>query len=705
MKKAFLLIFSLFVSCELAVGQNFAYIDSLMHELEISEGIDRSQLYLDIAWEYRKSHPDSTIYYCQKAIDLIDQLEGGEKLKAKALNFKGVAYHYIGDNLKSFEYYNMAIEQALVTNDSTQYAHALNSLGRMYLSQGDFLNAYENYFTALEIFEQHDDKQGMGYCYKSLSELYQTQENYEKALEMSEKALGIRLETGNIHGQISILTEIALIHKSLENFDKSFDFYLQAKIKAESIDDKVSIASINKGIANLYYDGEKYAEALIFAKKAYATASKTQNLDLLGGIVLQLGKIYIQGDQLDKSLEYLRRAIEVSEKSQDFALLKEAHFYSAEINQREGNYEKAFDHFVKYAQLDKTLSSAEVARTIERFESRIEIDKKDQQNELLMANQARDQAVIERQRIQNIALLVITVVVLLLGANLYITNRRRKQANIRLHEKNTRIAQQREEITAQNDQISRQNAKLKRRNEELAEINNEKNTLMNIVAHDLKSPFNRIKGLVGLLKLSGLNDEQKNYIDLLDEISQGGVSLIRDLLDVNAFEEDSRKPEISKIDIHNLLLEKAKHFYSEAKAKGIDIKTPNAEKHLFLISDAIYISRILDNLISNAIKFSSDNASVIMDAGKENGSVFISIEDQGPGFSEEDKEHLYTKFKKLSARPTAGESSNGLGLAIVKTLVDRLDGEIDLKTEQGEGSKFVIKFPVEATIEPATSSK
>jgi len=79
---------------------------------------------------------------------------------------------------------------------------------------------------------------------------------------------------------------------------------------------------------------------------------------------------------------------------------------------------------------------------------------------------------------------------------------------------------------------------------------------------------------------------------------------------------------------------------------------------------------------------------------KNDDTLKIFVKDMGPGFSDEDKKSLFQKFKKLSARPTAGESSNGLGLAIVKTLVDRLGGSIELKASQKSGSEFVIEIPV-----------
>jgi signal transduction histidine kinase len=110
--------------------------------------------------------------------------------------------------------------------------------------------------------------------------------------------------------------------------------------------------------------------------------------------------------------------------------------------------------------------------------------------------------------------------------------------------------------------------------------------------------------------------------------------------------------------------------------------------------DADYLGRIVDNLLTNAIKFSPRNLSVDLAAGRSNGHLWISIKDQGPGFSERDKLQMFQKFKKLSARPTAGETSNGLGLAIVKTLVDRLNGQIDLITGEGKGSEFIVKLPL-----------
>jgi signal transduction histidine kinase len=216
---------------------------------------------------------------------------------------------------------------------------------------------------------------------------------------------------------------------------------------------------------------------------------------------------------------------------------------------------------------------------------------------------------------------------------------------------------------------------------------------MNIVAHDLKSPLNRIKGLSDLVEMEGeLNTNQKKYLGLIKDSTRSGLDLITDLLDVNALEVN-REPEFSIFNLSTFLTERANAFRPGASAKAIEIAL---EQHVTepIESDQEYLSRIMDNLISNAIKFSPRNT-IIQITSEMKGDLFsISVKDQGPGFNQADIKFMYQKFKKLTARPTGGESSNGLGLAIVKILVDRLGGKIDLKTEVGKGSTFEILLPV-----------
>jgi signal transduction histidine kinase len=178
----------------------------------------------------------------------------------------------------------------------------------------------------------------------------------------------------------------------------------------------------------------------------------------------------------------------------------------------------------------------------------------------------------------------------------------------------------------------------------------------------------------------------------MNDATQSGLDLIKDLLDVHMLEENV-EPTHSNFDISQFLLEKVGAFRPAAESKNIHLHIARVESERIDL-DADYLNRILDNLLTNAIKFSPKDSAIEVSAGRADNHLWISIKDQGPGFSDRDKQFIFQKFKKLSARPTAGETSNGLGLAIVKTLVDRLKGKIELISVQGKGSEFVIRFPV-----------
>jgi signal transduction histidine kinase len=216
---------------------------------------------------------------------------------------------------------------------------------------------------------------------------------------------------------------------------------------------------------------------------------------------------------------------------------------------------------------------------------------------------------------------------------------------------------------------------------------------MSIVAHDLKSPLNRIKGLLNVIEMEGGGQSSHTvYLGLIKDSTQSGLDLITDLLDVHELEQNVL-PVLSSIELCTVVTQKVGALKMAAEAKSIELKL-DCDSNITVSTDEDYLNRILDNLISNAIKFSPKASLIKISANSNQTHFWISVKDNGPGFSALDKEQLFKKFKKLSARPTGGESSNGLGLAIVKALVERLSGEISLVSEQGKGSEFIARFPL-----------
>jgi signal transduction histidine kinase len=416
--------------------------------------------------------------------------------------------------------------------------------------------------------------------------------------------------------------------------------------------------------------------------------NKTANTRLMPRVNLLMGQLCYKQTRYDDAIGYLKNVLSTA-GSANLDLQRDAHFYLSQVYEKKGNQAEATLNSNRYLILKESLQSIELARQIEKLQFQLEIEKKESENSLLKANDARNDAIINQQRLENIILIAIITFVSALFFFQYRNNKKKKEINEKLESQNREIEKQRLEIVFQNE-------KLEKHNHELSEINHEKDTLMNIVAHDLKSPLNRIKGLTDLIELDAkLTPSQSKYLGLIRDSTRSGLDLIVDLLDVNSLEVN-REPNYSSFNLSTFLQDRVNSFGHYAGVKEINVRLQEEDiDEIFLDPD--YLARILDNLISNAIKFSPRNSEVTLSAMKAKGFYFIKVKDKGPGFSPTDRKFLFQKFKKLSARPTAGESSNGLGLAIVKILVDRMGGDIELQTDS-HGSEFTVSFPVRAKV-------
>lgn len=280
---------------------------------------------------------------------------------------------------------------------------------------------------------------------------------------------------------------------------------------------------------------------------------------------------------------------------------------------------------------------------------------------------------------------------------LFILSRRLDKQKKELAETLAQVQAQKVQIEQQNTQLQAQKQEIEQKNTRLEDLDREKNSLMNIVAHDLKAPLNKIAGAAQLLpNLGDLNEEQEEFVQMIRKVAFEGKKFIEDLLDINAIEQ--QKPEAinwEKVDLENFLIPVVNSYKQQAENKKIQLHFDQQLNTKVIDADRSYLNRILDNLVSNAIKFSPQEKNIYISAVENSHIVSISVKDEGPGISPEDQKKMFKKFQKLSARPTAGESSTGLGLSIIKTLVERMNGKISVNSELGKGTEFVIELPKE----------
>jgi two-component system, sensor histidine kinase and response regulator len=253
-----------------------------------------------------------------------------------------------------------------------------------------------------------------------------------------------------------------------------------------------------------------------------------------------------------------------------------------------------------------------------------------------------------------------------------------------------------EKVAERTRELQETNEALVKVNEQLIQVNQDKNEFLGIAAHDLKNPLSSIKSLANLTKTSFDDFPKQKLIDFAQmiEVSANKMfNLIKNLLDVNAIESGKMDFALTQLDILPFLQIVIENNLNAAQNKQITLQLHNQEREYKAIIDENAILQVLDNLISNAIKYSPYGKKVDIRILKAENTVSCEIQDEGPGLSEKDQKRLFQKFARLTPRPTADEHSTGLGLFIVHKLVNKMNGTVSYKGQLKQGSTFVVEFP------------
>lgn len=238
---------------------------------------------------------------------------------------------------------------------------------------------------------------------------------------------------------------------------------------------------------------------------------------------------------------------------------------------------------------------------------------------------------------------------------------------------------------------------LKQQNIELQKLNNRENEFLGMAAHDLRNPITIIQSSSSvILKYlnENLTDKQREFLRRINDSSKFMVNLINDLLDISKIESGRLELEITKndyVDFLNNNIDLNKYFANE---KGISINLILENTIPLVDFDKNKFEQVLNNLISNAIKYSYPDTTIHIEVARQGNFVVTKVIDQGQGIPEDEMPYIFKAFQRASVKPTAGEKSTGLGLAITKRIVEGHQGEIGVESQVGKGSTFYFKLPI-----------
>lgn len=263
------------------------------------------------------------------------------------------------------------------------------------------------------------------------------------------------------------------------------------------------------------------------------------------------------------------------------------------------------------------------------------------------------------------------------------------------------IRKLRKELLTANNELHDMARELQKRNAQLEEMNKLKNQFLGIAAHDLRNPISVILSFSEIIlheDVEPLTAAQREMMNSMYESSVFMLKLLNNLLDISAIEAGKLTLDMLPTDITVLLRRNLQRNRILAEHKGIAIREEIDADLPMLALDAGKFEQVLNNLITNAVKFSERGTTVTVRCERSDHEVVLSVRDQGQGIPAEELDRLFKPFSRTSVRATAGESSTGLGLAIVKRIIDGHAARVRVDSVVGQGTVFTISLPIPSEV-------
>ena len=524
----------------------------------------------------------------------------------------------------------------------------------------------------------------------------------------------------------SLYNIIALNYRSLSQYDESLRYFLKAISKFEDagLDNMVGIVYSN--IGRLYYLKNDFQIAIDYYYKGVKIEMQSENKRAAGRSYTSIAELYYYLNEPDSSKYYILKAIDMQEANLDNVGLSRSFSVLGFINKKEqnytvaldyykksislaenqaaldelrialkgisrvyaviGNYEKAFDYYLKYSDIQLKQFDISHLSDINQLEERLKFDEKEREIQKLLLQRQKNLTWF------SIALAIMALVLTILFFTLY-----------RLKNKSfAELSRQSETINNQKDELLDLNKELVAAKNKAEEADKLKSVFLSNMSHEIRTPMNAIIGFSSLLSDSGISEnDRKMFIDIVQNNSKTLLQLIDDIIDFSKIEAGQLNITNREVGIDQLLEEIYLQFYSKMNERNekelvLSYKRPPNIKDCRILADQPRLNQVLCNLISNAIKFTPSG---VVEFGytieKEPDEAFLRfyVRDTGIGISPEKQKVIFERFRQGdegTARPFEG---TGLGLSIARGIVEMMGGKIWVESIINQGSTFYFTIP------------
>ena len=673
-----------------------------------------------LAKEFADINTDSTIYYSKMAISKSMAIKYKKGVADAMLNLANV-YTLKGDYNAAQKNFVGAKLLYINLKDDKSLSDFYLSYGRMYNRTANYNVAADYFQKALEIKKRIKDEAGIAQCYHNIGWVSDNIGKSSYALDNYFKSLSLDIKLHNNLAAANNYNNIGELMKGMEIYPKSMEYYKRALKIWEDQKNKQGISTAYENIGEIFMAEKKYDQAIVYLSKSLKLTKEQDDKDGLGSLYVDLGLCYSNKKQFIASLDFLDQALNIStvykiDYNKAYAYIGFATVYNQKqdyinayryallaktladklgnlINRTNaalqlsealgglGRFEDAYKAQKEYNVLRDSLKSDE---SVQKFTS-FNLESNFAEKQRLLAAQHQRQDDLYQQKIQRQGLLSAIFFLIILGMAAilmvyYKAKLKQQKINTILEDKNAEVIQQKADL---NDQAYKLN-----------DLNNLKDRLISVLAHDLRAPLSTLRGLFGLLEDDTISHEQ--FLTMIPQALKK-LEYTSDFLDTLLFWVNSQMENFDSsaknFPIKDVISYEVSNYCEQAFEKGI-LLTDSVSGNITVAADPNSIRIVTRNLITNAIKFSRKDDTIVVSAyQKDDNYILVSVKDSGVGMSEKQLNKLF-KSKVDSGTGTNNESGTGMGLLFCKDLIEKCNGKIWVESIQGSGTEFFFTLPI-----------
>ena len=571
-------------------------------------------------------------------------------------NVLATGYLQNDDYTNALELYTEMYNRAVEVENFHMQAATLQNLGITYSAAGDKPMAVEHYMQSLELAEERSDSTTMAVLLNNLGTLNVELENYELAEEYIKEALKIGESLSNLNYVSNSHSSLGILYNSIGRYEKALSHYQTVLDYAEQRGDVYAPVQTKFNIGNVYNSMENYQQAIEYFQESLRLS---REYNILPGSYynnIGLGLAYFEQGDYDRAVEHSRSALDIAEQLSSVDLIRSSLQNLIESLESAGDTTTAYPYLKRYSEITDSLSRTEREEALARQETVLGLRTERENRQLL------EQSLQDQKTITQITYASLFIIILALGALLYLYSKQKKANNL-----------------------------LKEKTAELIEVNDVKDQLLSVLSHDLRTPLASLKGVVFLIR-EGIFEE-KDTSAALNEIDyqlQQGINTLSNYLQWAQNQKGGITANNEEISLKPFVDDAAGEIEKSAVNKDVLVDN-RVQNHTTVIADEQLLRVILRNLLSNAIKYVNGGDKIIIDLIEHEDTAELMIKDTGMGIPEDEKDDLFKPFTKIK-QGTRGEKGTGLGLSITKDFCEKMGGSIRFESRKGEGTTFFISL-------------